>query len=125
MAQDILKHPHSYVLSVLGGGQLSHPPQRGIAILGGWGVDTSGGGVGTTARPPPARPPPARRPAGWLAGRPEFWIFFEFFFGPQNGLELCPRALGGPGGHFPAILGPWGARFFLGGGAGPLFPLLQ
>ena len=33
------------------------PPQRGIAILGGWGVDTSGGGVGTTARPPPARRP--------------------------------------------------------------------
>ena len=30
------------------------PPQRGIAILGGWGVDTSGGGVGTTARRPPA-----------------------------------------------------------------------
>ena len=42
------------------------PPQRGIAILGGWGVDTSGGGVGTTTRPPPARPPAARRPPAGL-----------------------------------------------------------
>ena len=33
------------------------PPQRGIAILGGWG-DTIGVGVGTTARLPPAALPP-------------------------------------------------------------------
>ena len=67
-------------------------------------------------------------PAGRLAGRPKFWIFFQFFFGPQNVLKLFPRALGGPGAHFPpifrpfsrhfqAILGPWGAPggiFFFG-----------
>ena len=40
------------------------PPSRGIAILGG-GVNTSGVGVGATARRPPARRPP---PAG-CAGR--------------------------------------------------------
>ena len=33
----------------------AHPPQRGTAILGVW-VDTSGGGVGTTARRPPPSP---------------------------------------------------------------------
>ena len=45
----------------------SSPPQRGIAILGGCGVDTSGGGVGTTARPPPAARPHSLPWLGWLA----------------------------------------------------------
>ena len=58
------------------------------------------------ARPSQGKAQQASQPSqGRLAGRPEFWIFFEFFFGPQNGLELFPRALGGPGGHFPAIFG--------------------
>ena len=49
-----------------------------------WVVDTSVGGVGTTARAP-ARPP-AGLPAylagwlaGWLTGWPEIWILFLFF----------------------------------------------
>ena len=45
------------------------PPSAGIAILGVW-VDTSGVGVGVTARRPPARrpPPPAARPSPASAG---------------------------------------------------------
>ena len=99
------------------------------------GVDTSGGGVGTTTRrPPPGARPPAqlcvyhtetavsvphrdscvcatqRQLAGWLAGRGGR-IFGFFFF--QNSLKWAPGALGGPGGYFPPIfalfLGPWGA----------------
>ena len=70
--------------------------------------------------------------AGWLDGRSEFWIFFGFFFGPQNGLKWCPRAPGRPGGYFPPIfrlfLGAPGGNFFLGPGAlfsplGALFSL--
>ena len=51
---------------------LTCPMQRGIAILGVW-VDTSGGGVGTTAGRPPARPhraqggPRAQPALAWLA----------------------------------------------------------
>ena len=44
-----------------------YPPQRGIAILGGWGGHQWG--WSWHDRPPPAtrRPPPARRPAWyWL-----------------------------------------------------------
>ena len=61
---------------------------------------------------------------------PEFSIFFQFFFGPQNVLKLCPRAPGGPGGHFWVIFGlfwgpggPWGGIFFF-GPWGPIFPIL-
>ena len=54
-------------------------------------------------------------------------IFFQFFFGPQIGLKLSPRALGGPGGHFPAIFklfwGP-GVDFFF-RALGPYFFLLR
>ena len=57
-------------------------------------VDTSGGGVGTTARRPPAG-----LLAGWLAGR-KFGFFFWFF---QNAIK---RALGGPGEPWGALGGP-------------------
>ena len=40
------------------------PPQRGIAILGVWGGDTSGVGVGATARPPTRR-------VCWLGPEPQ------------------------------------------------------
>ena len=65
-------------------------------------------------------------------GRGEFPIFFRFFFGPQNCLKLFPRALGGPGDHFPtifrpflAIFGPPRGNFFSGPGPyfSPLFSL--
>ena len=70
------------------------------------------------ARPSQGKAQQASQPSqGRLAGRPEFWIFFEFFFCPKNGLEWCPRALGGPGGYFPPIFGPFLANFFP-----PFFP---
>ena len=61
-------------------------------------------------------------PLGGLGGRPEFSIFFQFFFGAQIGLELCPRALGGPGGVLGLFWGPGGA---LGANLfSPYFPLI-
>ena len=102
----------------------SYPPQRGIAILGGW-----GGHQWVWSWHD--HPPPARRPA-WLAGRPaggaRILDFFLFLF--QNCLKRAPRALGGPGGYiflyFALFLAyfcpPWGA---LGGALGPpYFPYL-
>ena len=73
---------------------------------------------GTTSKPA------SQAKAGWpgcLAGWPEIWIFFDFFFGSQNGLKWCPRALGGPGGYFPLIFDLFWVIF---GQFFPLFPPL-
>ena len=96
------------------------------------GVDTSGGGVGTTTRrPAPARPHscvcttqrqlcvyhtetavcvPHRDSCvcvphrdSWLAGWQAGGVGFFGFFFFQNSLKWAPGALGGPGGYFPHI----------------------
>ena len=65
-------------------------------------------------------------PGPWGGGKKQF--FFEFFFGPKNGLELFPRALGGLGSHFPPIFRPFwappGGLFFPPSPISPYFPIL-
>ena len=92
----------------------------------GWvGVDTSGGGVGTTTRHPPTRhPPPTRRLptglAGWLAGRPAGILIFFLVFPKCH--KKGPGGPGGPWGpyfpYFPPIFGPPGGAL-----GPPYFPL--
>ena len=64
----------------------------------------------------PAKPRQAGL-AAWPAG---IWdLFFQFFFGPQNGLKLSPRALGRPGDYFWLIFGLFLAIFGALGALGP------